>query len=366
VLGFFINGNLLKRKANIKILFTAGIFLTVLPLSLLMFFVRTGGYSVIFHGLLVGAGNGIYWSCRSYLTYLVTTETNRDYFMGTQFFMIVICNALIPLLFGAIILGSNPDPDYKINAYKYSSLFVVFLSLIAGFFILKSRFKSPAITRFVYFRYGRVWNLQRVIAASVGMAQSGFMVLIVLLILNFAGDESVLGKIEFFAAILSAITTYLIGRISRPGLRGRIMLIGTLCLLTGGIALSLLINNMNMFLNLVTYSFLGVIIMKVSQVISDPMINTTYAATFQSSIEKSSFHQNRDSFSFIMDHELFLNTGRIAGGLLFLSLISFAGDTVALQYSFIFLAAIQLLSAYLVSKQNKTTSPGKRLVDMGK
>ncbi len=99
--------------------------------------VRSGGFFVIFYGILVGIGNGIYWSCRSFITYLVTNEKNRNYFLGTQVFIVVLCNALIPLLFGTFILGKNPSPVFAMSAYKYTALFLVIISLVAGFFYEK-------------------------------------------------------------------------------------------------------------------------------------------------------------------------------------------------------------------------------------
>ncbi len=228
---------------------------------------------------------------------------------------------------------------------------------------MKSNFKSPNITRFSYFKFGSLWNIQRAIALAVGTVQSGFMVLMVLLVLNFAGNESVLGKIEFGAALFSAITTYVAGRVSMPKHRGKMMYFAATSLLIGGIALSLLVTNNNQFINLVSFSFLGVIIMKISQVISDPIILTSHSATFLSSIEKSSFNEEKDSFSYIMDHEYFLNAGRILGGIIFLILVKFANDTIALRYSFIIFGAIMFVAASMVTKLNKTGSPGKRAIE---
>ncbi|MFW5872583.1 MAG: MFS transporter [bacterium] len=350
IVGYFINGKLLKNKVDIRRIFTIGIFLTVVPLSLLMFLGKNAGYNVIFYGLAVGAGNGIYWSCRNFVTYLVTNEENRNFFASVEQFIIIFCNALIPLLFGTFILGSNPDQGFKITAYKYTSLVVVFITLIAGVLILKSKFRTPEIKKFVYFKFGKIWNFQRILTFSVGMVESGFMVLMTLLILNVAGDESVLGKIEFFTAIISVISIYIVGRIAKPEHRGKIMLAGAICLIVGGTVLSLTITNTNLLFEFLTVSFLGVVIMKVGQVIADPMVHSSFRATFLSSIEKSVRDENKESYSFLMDNEYFMNGGRIFGGLVFLLLTHYINDMGALRYTFIILALIQLVSAFLVNK----------------
>ncbi len=353
IVGYFINGKLLKNKFDIRKIFTIGIFLTVIPLSLLMFFGKDAGYLVIFYGLAVGAGNGIYWSCRNFVTYLVTNEENRNFFASIEQFIIIFCNALIPLLFGTFILGSNPDQEFKMTAYKYTSVVVVIITMLAGILILKSNFKTPQIKKFVYFKFGKIWNYQRFLTFTVGMVEAGFMVLMTLLILNIAGDESVLGKIEFSTAIVSVISIYIVGRIAKPQHRGKIMLAGAICLIIGGTVLAFTITNNNMMFDFLAVSFLGVIVMKIGQVIADPMVHSSFRATFLSSIEKATRDEKKESYSFIMDNEYFMNGGRIFGGVVFLLLTYYIDDIGALRYTFIILALIQLVSAFIVGKLAK-------------
>ena len=350
IIGYFINGKLLKNKFDIRNIFTVGIFLTVVPLSLLMFFGKNAGYFVIFYGLAVGAGNGIYWSCRNFVTYLVTNEENRNFFASIEQFIIIFCNALIPLLFGTFILGHNADQEYKMTAYKYTSVVVVLITFIAGLLILKSKFRTPEIKRFVYLKFGKIWNFQRALTFTVGMVEAGFMVLMTLLILNVAGDESVLGKNEFFTAIVSVISIYIVGRIAKPQHRGRIMLAGAVSLIIGGTTLAFTITNRDLLFSFLSVSFLGVIIMKIGQVIADPMVHSSFRATFLSSIEKSTRDESKESYAFIMDNEYFMNGGRIFGGVVFLLLTYYISDIGALRFTFIILALIQLVSAILVNK----------------
>ncbi|HEU0226232.1 MAG TPA: hypothetical protein VFQ86_00690 [Arachidicoccus soli] len=356
VIGYYINGLLLKNKLiSIKNLFVVGILLTVIPLSFLMFFGQGSGYYVIIYGLLVGIGNGIYWSCRNFLSLLVTVNKNRNFFFSLEQFIIIFCNALIPLLFGTFVLGNIEDEEFKINAYKYSSLVVVGTNFIACWAVLKSNFKSPIISRFVYSKFGSLWNRQRLLTFCVGAVESGFMVLMTLLILTVAGDESVLGKIEFYTAIISIISIYIIGRISKPSHRGRIMLTGAIFLIIGGLVLSVTINNKMAFYGSITTSFIGIIIMKVCQVIADPMIHSSYRATLVTSCENAANLENRDSYTYIMDNEYFMNGGRIFGGVVFILITTYISSIVALQFTFIILALIQLISAFIIKKLNDSS-----------
>lgn len=371
IFGYYITGLILKNKIlNIKLLFSIGILLTVVPLCILMFFGKESGYFVIVYGLLIGVGNGIYWSCRNFLTLLVTNNNNLNFYASVEQFIIILCNALIPLLFGTLILGNVVSDDAKMQMYKYTSLVVIATNILACWLILKSNFKSPEIKKFLYIGFGKEWHIQRLLTFCVGMVESGFMVLMTLLILTVAGDEAVLGKIEFTTAIFSVISIYIVGRISKPHHRGRIMLIGAVSLIIGSVVLAFTITNENQFIGF-TISFLGVIIMKISQVIADPMVHSAYRATYISNCEKMSVIQNRDSYAYIMDNEYFMNGGRIFGGFVFLlttylfykssngvggiaEAFSVNNQSVsALQYTFIILAVIQLLSAFLVAKINK-------------
>ena len=350
IIGYFINGKVLKRGYDIRKVFATGMMLTVIPLSLLMFFGRGSGYDVIIYGLFIGTGNGIYWSCRNIVTYQATKDENRNFFTSVEQFIIVSSNALIPLLFGTLILGSNTTMGAKMEAYKYTSVVVVGITFFAAFLILKSNFATPAIGRFIYFKFHKVWQWQRLLTFSTGIVQAGFMVLMTLLILNVAGDEAVLGKIEFAAAIVSVITIYIVGRISKPSQRDIIMLAGAVSLLIGGIFLAFTIENENLLLGFVAVSFLGVVVMKIGQVIADPMIQSSFKATYLTSIEKMSLTENKNIYAYIMDNEFFLNGGRIFGSAVFLLIMQFMNHIIALKYIFIILALTQFLSAFLIRR----------------
>lgn len=382
IAGYLINGVLMKMGVNIRPLFIVGMMLSVVPLSILMFYGREAGYGVILYGAAIGIGNGIYWSCRNFLTMLVTTDINRNFFASVEQFIIIFLNALIPLLFGTFILGNNATEASKLTAYRYTSVVVVGITIIAAWVILKSHFRNPVVKRFIYLKCGDLWNIQRLLSCLVGTVESGFMVLMTLLILNAAGDESVLGKIEFSTAIVSVLSIYVVGRVSKPQHRSRIMFAGATSLVIGGTVLACTITQKEILFGIVTVSFIGVVMMKICQVVADPMIHSSFRATYLSGIEWSSQIEKKDSYAFVMDNEYFMNGGRVFGGLLFLVLATLMtngglenlktaaehgffpfldtlsssaqrggqGVVGALRYTFIALALLQLLSAYLVHR----------------
>jgi len=353
VLSSFINGKLLRRKVDIRYLFAIGLFLSIASTFVMMMFAKPSiGFYIIFFGFFSGAGGGFYWSNRQFLSFLVTNEENRNFFASLDQFFKIFFESLIPFLFGTIIimLGRKTGWYDEIFAYQAVAGILVVLMTYAVILVLKSSFKSPVINKFIYKKFNRIWNTHRLLVLLFGFLQSGIMYFLPLLILNIAGDETVLGKIELSTAIFSVITIYILGRITTPKHRAKMMFFGAVLFTLGGIVLTFTINNDQLFQGIVKISFLGVIFMKITQVIAQPLVNTAFASTSMSDIGKSSAIEQRDSYTYIFDNELFMNIGRSIGGILFIALNYLISPTGALQYIFIIIGLFQIISAVLIKK----------------
>jgi MFS transporter, YQGE family, putative transporter len=353
ILGNLTNGLLLQRKADIRWLFSVGMFLSIASTFLMMLLVdHTIGFYIIFYGLFSGFGSGLYWSNRQFLSFLVTKEDNRNFFASLDQFFIIFFNAFIPFFFGTIIImfGRRTGLFDEILAYQGVAAIMVVLMIYAMILVLKSNFKSPEMKRFTFWKFCKQWKMHRILVALVGFVQSGFMYFIPLLILNIAGDETVLGKIELTTALISVTVIYILGRITAAKHRSKLMLIGAAVVTLGGIIVSFTIENHELVLTVVKVSFLGVIAMKVCQVIADPIINIAFTSTNLSDIEKASKIENRVSYTYVFDNEIFLTVGRILGGLVFIVINYAFSPMAALQYIFIILGVFQILSSILVKK----------------
>ena len=353
ILGNYTNGMLLRKNINIRYIFSTGMLLSIASTFIMMMLVKdTIGYSIIFFGLLTGYGSGIYWSGRQYLAYLVTKEENRNFYASIEQFAIIFFNALIPFLFGTLLIKYGRRTGYfdEIMAYQGMAAFMVLMIIYAVVLVLKSSFKSPDIKRFTYWKYSKMWNMHRLFVVLVGIMSSGIMFFIPLLILNVAGDETVLGKIEISMAAISVMVIYLLGRITSAEHRAKMMMTGAIIMMLGGTVLSFTIHNNDLIFSVLKISFLGVIFMKASQLISEPLIIMSYAATNLSNIGKASKLENRDSYTYVFDNEITMNIGRIIGGLVFIAINFWVSPIGALQFIFIILGAIQIISSILVKK----------------
>jgi len=353
IAGNFGNGKLLQKGMNIRYLFSAGMFFSIASTFLMMLLVKAsiGGY-IIFFGFFSGLGSGLYWSNRQFLSFMVTNEENRNFFSSLDQFFVVFFNAVIPFLFGTLFISLGRETGWfdEIRAYQLMAAFMVVLILYAITLILKSSFTSPVIKKFVHFRFSKLWQLHRVFALLFGFVSGGFLFFMPLLILNVAGDETVLGKIELTMAIISVSVIYTLGRITAAKHRSKMMFIGALVVIAGGLFLSSTIKTGETFLDLVKYSFLGVIVMKICQVTAEPVINVAYASTKLSNFEKASKIEDRDSYTYVFDNEIFVGIGRILGGVLFIMLNNYISPIGALQYVFVILGGLQIITSLIIKK----------------
>ncbi len=353
IFGNYTNGMLLRKNISIRYIYSAGMLLSIAATFIMMMLVKgTIGYSIIFFGLFTGYGSGLYWSGRQYLAYLVTKEENRNFYAGIEQFTVIFFNAVIPFVFGTIIIKFGRKTGWydEMLAYQGMAAFMVIMIIYAVVLVLKSSFQSPAIKRFTYWRFSNIWNMHRVFVVLVGIMSSGIMFFIPLLILNVAGDETVLGKIEISMAVISVIVIYILGRTSQVKHRSKLMMAGAVIMMLGGTVLSFTIDNNEMILSVLKISFLGVLFMKASQLIAEPLIIMSYSATCLSNIGKVSKIENRDSYTYVFDNEITMNLGRIIGGLVFIAINFWVSPIGALQFIFVILGATQIVSSILAKK----------------
>lgn len=350
-LGYLMNGFLL-RKFSIKILFYIGLILSVLPMALLVYTIDIQYSNIVWYGLLFGVGTGMYYSCRNFLSYLATDNENRTFFAGMEQFIIISGNFVTPLLFGPVIIGLGE----KYGLYDKQLIYQVGLAVslatmfLTWFLIRKSNFRSPELKRFFYFRFDRLWNYQRFLSLFIGLVETGFYMLMALLILNVVGQESELGLIESISTILSVAVVYVVSKKAKPEQRANILLGGAVSLTIGGIILG------------VEYSVIGVLGLKFFQIIADPLLHSSYRATWWSVIETVSRKEDKHGYAYMLDTEFFINLGRSLGGaLLLFLLISGFTPNESLRFIFLILALMQFISyALLRYLNNKIIEPVKR------
>ncbi len=341
--GYLVNAFLL-RKISIKPMFYIGLILSVLPMVLIVYFVDIQLSNIVWFGLLFGIGTGMYYSCRNFLSYLVTNEESRNFFAGMEQFIIITSNFITPFLFGFIIIGLGEKTGWyeKETIYQIGMGLSMLMMFLTWFIIRRTSFKSPPISRFFYFKFHKIWNYQRFLSLFVGTVETGIYMLMALLILNVVGGESALGLIESLSTIFSALVVYFVSKTSKPEHRPKIILAGVISITIGGAFLG------------IEYSVIGVLVLKIFQIIADPLIHSSYRATWWSVIEYVSKTEKKSEYSYMLDTELFINIGRALGGsILLFMLIKGIEINLALRYIFLILALLQFISYALIKYLTK-------------
>ncbi len=329
-IGFFINGKLLK-KLPITHTHLIGLFLAMLGVVSVIFFHSFGWLQLFAYGLISGMGGGIYWASRNYLTFQETNSTARNYFFSIASIANSVIKIFVSFLIGWIIAFADISGLYSpTSAYVSVTIFALISVFFAGYILLGMKFDSPVIKTIWQLSISRKWTSVRIANISIGILEGTNSLICTLLVLYFLGKEGVLGTIGAAVSLFSIILYYLYGRLAKQHHRGPVFLVSLLLSLVLGIILFLGGN-----VPILTYVLLANLPIAFYELTLD---------TWQLDVmDKELSAHPSEKYALIVDNEVFLNTGRIIGLLLFLALAMGLSDKFALKISPLLLASLQVV-----------------------
>uniref|UniRef100_UPI003741F80C MFS transporter n=1 Tax=Alistipes megaguti TaxID=2364787 RepID=UPI003741F80C len=336
---FLINGFLLRRF-RIATLYSFGMLLSGISMSIMMTLSDLDTTGVVVAGLVMGLSYGFFWSNRDFLALDSTNDDNRNYYYGLETFFYTITGVGVPYLIGAFIGATEHNGWFggEVNmAYRIITIAVFLITILASFVIFRGKFQNPENKPFLFFRFERLWNKLLGLAALKGIAQGYIVTAPAMLIMTLVGNEATLGTVQSVGAILSAILLYILGRVSLPKDRLPILAVGLVLFALGG------------FFNAWFYSSVGVVIFMLCLVLSRPLIDIAYFPIQFRVIDIVSKSEQRSEFTYILSHEFGLYIGRLFGCGLFLILANFVSETFALRYALLIIGILQLL-AYVIAR----------------
>lgn len=336
---FLINGFLLRRF-RIATLYSFGMLLSGISMSIMMTLSDLDTTGVVVAGLVMGLSYGFFWSNRDFLALDSTNDDNRNYYYGLETFFYTITGVGVPYLIGAFIGATEHNGWFggEVNmAYRIITIAVFLITILASFVIFRGKFQNPVNKPFLFFRFERLWNKLLGLAALKGIAQGYIVTAPAMLIMTLVGNEATLGTVQSVGAILSAILLYILGRVSLPKDRLPILAVGLVLFALGG------------FFNAWFYSSVGVVIFMLCLVLSRPLIDIAYFPIQFRVIDIVSKSEQRSEFTYILSHEFGLYIGRLFGCGLFLILANFVSETFALRYALLIIGILQLL-AYVIAR----------------
>lgn len=339
---FFINGYLLN-KINIKSLFSLGMLLSGISMVFMMSLDHINYLGLIAAGLIMGMSFGLYWANRDYLVLSTTKDRTRNFYYGLETFIYTIIASTVPVLIGwYLIKGHNAldvDSNEAINSsYRVITGMVFIITIIASIVFHFGTYEKPKSERFLYFKFHKLWKKMIHLSILKGLAQGFIVTAPAMLMMKFFHSEGALGSAISIGAIIAAVIMLLLGKYSKPKHRLIIFSIGLISFFLASLFNGILFNEW------------GVILFMFLLLIARPILDIAYFPIQLKVIDILSTLENRNEFSYILNHEFGLFIGRFIGASTFLVIAYFVNADIALRYALLIIGTLQLLSI-VIAKQ---------------
>ena len=348
---FYINGYLLN-KINIKRLFSLGMILSGVSMVFMMSLDEINYFGLVSAGLIMGMSFGFYWANRDYLVIATTTDRARNFYYGFETFTYTLTAAIVPVIIGWYLVSGNDESNESVNSgYRVVTGVVFIITIIASIVFHFGKYEKPKSEKFLYFKFHKLWKKMLEMAFLKGMSQGFIVTAPAMLMMKFFNSEGVLGSALSIGALISAVIMLILGKFSKPKDRLIIFSIGTI-----GFFLASLFNG-------VMFDSVGVIIFVFLLLIARPVLDIAYFPIQLKVIDVLSKLENRNEFSYILNHEFGLFVGRFFGAGTFLAIAFFMDADIALRYALLIIGTIQLLSIViakqLLKQQNELENENK-------
>lgn len=183
------------------------------------------------------------------------------------------------------------------------------------------------------------------LALLKGLAQGFIVTAPAMLMMKFFHSEGILGTALSIGALISAVAMFILGKYSKPKDRLLIFSIGLMVFFLGSL------------FNGIMFNGVGVILFVFLLLIARPVLDIAYFPIQLKVIDLLSKIENRNEFSYILNHEFGLFVGRFIGAGTFLAIAYFANADLALRYALLIIGTLQLISIIiakqLLKRQNK-------------
>lgn len=337
-LGFWFNA-LLFRYIGVNRLFAFGcLTFGAVPFCLTLL----GGAAADYvgpMGLALGVAGGFYWANRNLLTSIIARSEHRYRFISYETILAGIAGIAAPVLIGYfLIFGAKFGlPSIESSYQVMAAVGLVFLA-VAGLLMWHSKIKTTeTASRSLRPKIKSThWNIIRGQNYFSGFIDGNLMIVVLVLTLNFLGDERMVGLTKTCLAILGLVLMYVMStRIS--GKRHQAVVAWWLiCSLLGYVVVAIYYNASSVWMMLILSG------------ISTPFVWPSISTLFYASLDKLEVHKVSRSV-LLLDRELWLNIGRISGLAVTGVVFHFFGDGV-LRYS-VFIIALPLVALLLIVGQ---------------
>ncbi|PZD95090.1 MFS transporter [Paenibacillus sambharensis] len=345
-LTFWLVGKWVKEYNKMNSL-RAGVVLSGLFYSSVLLLGKQAAQYVIPLGMLNGVGLGFFWMAYNVVYFEITEPDNRDRFNGWAGLLGSGAGIIAPWLSGLVIGLMSGDQGYRIIFTV--SLVIFGIATLLSFFLAKRESVGKYEWLYGFRELGRKGSLWRSVTSALfmqGMREGLFMFLLGLLVFLSTGKEQSLGNFTFWTSLVGLMSFLLVGRRLNPRNRSKAMLVGTAILAA---STALLLAGTEFY----TLLALGVAIAIFMPLYVIPMTSAVFDMI--GSTRESAVHREE----LIVLREAALITGRAAGLIIFLSVVTATDSKAALTWLLIAVGAAPL-PAWLFMRRLLTRSASSR------
>jgi YQGE family putative transporter len=331
---FFINGYLLNR-INIKRLFSLGMLLSGVSMVFMMSLKEINYFGLIVAGLIMGMSFGLYWANRDYLVLATTKDRTRNFYYGLETFFYTIIASIVPVMIGWFLISGNEGDvsnDGVNAAYRVITMIVFGITILASIVFHFGKYEKPKSEKFLYFTFHKLWKKMLQLAVLKGLAQGFIVTAPAMLMMKFFHSEGALGSAISIGAVIASVIMLILGKFSKPKHRLIIFSTGLICFFLAS------------FFNGLFFNTTGVILFMFLLLISRPILDIAYFPIQLKVIDLLSEIENRNEFSYILNHEFGLFLGRFLGAGTFLVIAFYINTDIALRYALLIIGVLQLIS----------------------
>lgn len=356
---FFINGFLLNR-VNIKRLFSLGMLLSGISMVFMMSLKEINYFGLIGAGLIMGMSFGLYWANRDYLVLATTKDRTRNFYYGLETFFYTIIASVVPVMIGWYLMNGNGSTNEGVNSgYKVVTAIVFVITIIASIVFHFGKYEKPKSEKFLYFKFHKLWKKMLQLALLKGLAQGFIVTAPAMLMMKFFHSEGALGTAISIGAVIAAVIMLILGKYSKPKHRLIIFSVGLIAFFLAS------------FFNGLLFNSVGVIIFMFLLLVARPVLDISYFPIQLKVIDVLSKIENRNEFSYILNHEFGLFVGRLIGASTFLVIAFFINADIALRYALLIIGVLQLLSIIIAKQllkqqeilENETSEKEKLIIE---
>ncbi len=224
------------------------------------------------------------------------------------------------------------------SGYRVITMIVFGITILASIVFHFGTYEKPKSEKFLYFTFHKLWKKMLQLAVLKGLAQGFIVTAPAMLMMKFFHSEGALGSAISIGAVIAAVIMLVLGKISKPKHRLMIFSVGLVSFFLAS------------FFNGLLFNTTGVIIFMFLLLISRPVLDIAYFPIQLKVIDLLSSIENRNEFSYILNHEFGLFVGRFLGAGTFLVIAFYVNTDIALRYALLIIGVLQLLSI-IIAKQ---------------